>query len=104
VVWPGLRRASSDDTPPAWTHDGKAIAFMPSPPPDTEAWSKSPVVMTPTFHEALKMIDREQWPEIAVEKINGPILMFSGSDDQMWPSLVLADIATQRLLRSRMRR
>jgi hypothetical protein len=26
--------------------------------------------------------------------------MFSGSDDQMWPSLMLADIAVQRLLRT----
>ncbi len=35
---------------------------------------------------------------IAVEKIRGPVLMFSGTDDQMWPSLNLADAAMQRLL------
>jgi dienelactone hydrolase len=47
----------------------------------------------------MTMLAREQWPEIEVEKTAGPILMLSGSDDQMWPSLVLADIAAQRLLR-----
>ena len=99
VVWPGLSRTHSAETPAAWTRQGKPLAFMPSPPPDVEAWSKPPVVLTPTFHAAMKMRAREEWPEIAVEKPNGPILMFSGSDDQMWPSLTLADIAAQRLLR-----
>ena len=72
---------------------------MPNPPPDVEAWSKPPVVLTPSFHAAMKMLSRDEWPEIEVENINGPILMMSGSDDQMWPSLALADIAAQRLLR-----
>jgi len=101
VVWPGLSRTPSDETPAAWTRDGKAVRCMPSPSPDPSAWSKPPVVLTPSFQEALKMLAREQWPEIAVEKINGPILMFSGSNDQMWPSLMLTDIATQRLLRTK---
>ena len=99
VVWPGLSRTPSSQIPASWTRHGKPLAFMPSPPPDAEAWSKPPVVLTPTFHAAMKMRAREEWPEIAVEKTNGPILMFSGSDDQMWPSLTLADIAAQRLLR-----
>src|SRR5258708_2329887 len=73
---------------------------MPDPPPDLEAWSKPPVVLTPSFHAAMKMLPRGEWPEIEVEKIRGPILMMSGSDDQMWPSLVLADLAAQRLLRN----
>jgi dienelactone hydrolase len=72
---------------------------MPSPPVDPEVWGKVPVVLTPTFHKAMSMRAREKWPEIEVEKTNGPILMFSGSDDQMWPSLALADIAAQRLLK-----
>lgn len=99
VVWPGLSRDAAAGVPPSWTREGSPLSFMPSPPPDMEAWGKPPVVLTPTFHQAMAMLPREQWPEIEVEKINGPILMFSGSDDQMWPSLMLADIAVQRLLR-----
>jgi len=99
VVWPGISRTPSLETIPAWTRDGKALPFMPNPPPDPDVWSKPPVVATPLFHAAMRLRAREEWPEIEVEKINGPILMFSGSDDQMWPSLMLADIAAQRLLR-----
>jgi len=99
VVWPGLSAKLTTEIHPAWTHDGKGLAFMPSPPFDPEVWGKLPVVLTPTFHKAMSMRPREEWPEIEVEKTNGPILMFSGSDDQMWPSLALADIAAQRLLK-----
>jgi dienelactone hydrolase len=99
VTWPGLSRDPSQQVPASWTRGGGALPFMPGPPPDIEAWSKPPVVLTPTFHKAMTMLAREQWPEIEVEKTAGPILMLSGSDDQMWPSLVLADIAAQRLLR-----
>ncbi len=99
VVWPGLTRTPQPDALAAWTKNGEAVPFMPNPPPDLEAWSRPPVVLTPSFHAAMKMRAREEWPEIAVEKIHGPVLMFSGSDDQMWPSLALADIAAQRLLR-----
>ncbi len=99
VIWPGLTRTPSPEVLPAWTRGSAALAFMPNPPPDLEVWSKPPVVLTPTFHAAMKLRAREEWPEIEVEKTRGPILMFSGSDDQMWPSLMLADIAAQRLLR-----
>jgi dienelactone hydrolase len=99
VVWPGLGRTPTPEPVAAWTREGAPISFMPTPPPDVEAWSKLPVVLTPTFHAAMGMRVREEWPEIPVEKTSGPILMFSASDDQMWPSLTLADIAAQRLLR-----
>src|SRR5580698_4472113 len=99
VIWPGLSRTPSTDTIAAWTHGGDAIPCMPNPPPDPELWRKLPVACTPLFHTAMKLCARDAWAEIAVEETRGPILMLSGSDDQMWPSLVLADIAAQRLLR-----
>ena len=34
---------------------------------------------------------------IPVEQINGPILLISGKDDQIWPSSVLSEIAMDRL-------
>jgi dienelactone hydrolase len=99
VVWPGIGRTSPADPRPAWTLGGEAVAMMPNPPPDPGAWSKPPVVLAPSFLEAMKSRATGQ-AEIAVEKINGPVLMFSGSADQMWPSLPLADIAMQRFLRT----
>ena len=37
---------------------------------------------------------------IRVEKINGPILLFSGLDDKVWPSALMADIIEQRIIES----
>jgi dienelactone hydrolase len=70
VVWPGLGDHSEA---PAWTLNGKPLAavrggrFTPS--------------------EA----------EIPVERLNGPLLMFSGKDDKLWPSDVFAAHAVERL-------
>jgi len=55
VVWPGLSAKLTTEIHPAWTHDGKGLAFMPSPPFDPEVWGKLPVVLTPTFHKAMSM-------------------------------------------------
>src|SRR4029453_13407357 len=69
VVWPGL---SDDSAAPAWTLNGKPLAavrggrFTPS--------------------EA----------EIPVERMNAPLLMFSGKDDKLWPSDVFAAGAVGR--------
>jgi dienelactone hydrolase len=40
-------------------------------------------------------------PEIPVEKINGAILLISGSDDEVWPSKAMADEIMARLRRNR---
>ena len=34
---------------------------------------------------------------IKVEKINGPIILFSGNDDKVWPSSIMADMIEKRL-------
>lgn len=96
VVWAGLRTTRGPVTT-SWTHHGKPLAFMGAPVDDHE-WNRTPVVLTPSFRRALtdrSAIDRAAIP---VERINGPVLMFSGTDDQMWPSLNLADLAVQRLI------
>lgn len=97
VVWPGIGGASNLPQP-AWTQGGRPIEFMASAPPDPALWSKNPVPLTPWFTESIKNVESVQRSAIAVERINGPVLMFSGSDDQMWPSLNLADLAVQRMI------
>lgn len=100
IVWGGIERQMSGKFPPAWTLEGRPVPFM-SPSIDPEPWTRSPVALAPSFLKQIKNgPDAAAQAEIAVEKINGPVLMFSGTDDQMWPSLVLADIAVQRLSRS----
>jgi esterase/lipase len=97
VVWPGIGGANQG-VPASWTWRGKPVPFIDPAPPDLGAWSKPPVRLTPWFLESIKNRESAARAAIAVEKIRGPVLMFSGTDDQMWPSLNLADSAMQRLL------
>ena len=34
---------------------------------------------------------------IAVEKINGPVMVISGTDDQLWPSTRFSEMVIERL-------
>ncbi|HEY6395555.1 MAG TPA: acyl-CoA thioesterase/bile acid-CoA:amino acid N-acyltransferase family protein [Candidatus Binataceae bacterium] len=97
VVWPGIG-GGSENAKSAWTWRGKPIACVEPAPPDVAAWSRPPVALSPWFLESMKNQASAERAAIAVENINGPILMFSGTDDQMWPSLNLADVAIQRLM------
>ncbi|SRR5579885_37140 len=96
VVWPGI--GSPGPVRPAWTSGGKAVEFMEAPPPDPSLWSRRPVALRSWFAEAIANRDSVARASIAVERIGGPVLMFSGTDDQMWPSLNLADLAVQRMI------
>jgi dienelactone hydrolase len=96
VVWPGIG-GSGESPKSAWSWHGKPVECVVTVAPGAAVWSKSPVAMTPWFVESIKNRRHLEAAAIAVENINGPLLMFSGTDDQMWPSLNLADLAVQRL-------
>lgn len=85
---------------PAWTYRGEPVPFLSSrdagqmePVPPTS----EPLPLTPIFLRALEDRDAVEAASIPVERINGPVLLISGQDDQMWPSPVLAEIAMKRL-------
>jgi len=65
--------------------------------PKTSSWSLhgAPVPYLP--HGA--GFDSQAYPEasIAVERINGPVLVISGTDDKAWPSSMMADKVMARL-------
>lgn len=96
VVWPGIG-GSGESPKSAWSWHGTPVECMVTAAPDPALWSKSPVAISPWFVESIKNRQHLDAAAIAVENINGPVLMFSGTDDQMWPSLNLADFAVQRL-------
>jgi dienelactone hydrolase len=90
VVWPGL---SDDSDVPAWTLNGKPV----------------PGVHGPLTRADLTLSSRERFLKrmrdpavlaraaIAVERIDGPVLLFSGKDDQLWPSDIFAARVVERL-------
>ena len=95
----GLREARRR---PAWTYRGEAVPFVSSRDAsrmDDPPVSPEPLALTPIFLRALEDRAAVEAAEIPVERINGPVLLISGQDDQMWPSPVLAEIAIRRLAR-----
>ena len=94
----GLESAGQARRPGPHGRAGAPIDFIEPSAPDPALWSKSPVPLTPWFAEAIRNSEAVERSAIAVENINGPVLMFSGTDDQMWPSLNLADLAVQRMM------
>lgn len=90
VVWPGL----SDDTEaPAWTLKGKPVAAVPS------RFTAADLKLSgrERFVKRLQDKDAVSRAEIAVERIEGPLLMFSAKDDQVWPSDIFAARVADRL-------
>jgi len=93
----GARRAVK--RPPAWTYHGEALPFVSSREPEETGDPAKPLALTPRFLRTLEDRAAVAAAEIPVERINGPVLLISGQDDQMWPSAVLAKIAMDRLAR-----
>jgi len=79
-----------------WTRGGLDVPFAGF---DTSAVNLEarPVTLTPGFLAALADTERVAAAEIPVERINGPVLLISGTDDQVWPATVLSEFAVRRL-------
>ena len=90
VVWPGL---SDDSETPAWTLNGKPVASVPS----RFTAADRALSGRERFLKRLQDAKATASSEIAVERINGPLLMFSGKDDQLWPSDVFCARVVERL-------
>ncbi len=86
---------NSDTLKPSWQYNGQPIPYLAmekikgdnSQTLETLAYWKSGLART---QDALKA-------SIPVEQINGPILLFSGTDDQVWPSSFMANQIEKRL-------
>ena len=90
VVWPGM---SDDSDTPAWTLAGTPLPHVPMnfTAADQELSGRD------RFLKRLQHTETVRRAEIPVERIRAPILMFSGKDDQSWPSDVFADRIVNRL-------
>jgi dienelactone hydrolase len=82
---------------PAWTYRGESLPFIPRDESLNDRWGAGPIPLTPMYRAALCDADAVTRATIPVERIEGPVLLISGEDDQMWPSPTLAAIAMERL-------
>lgn len=88
---------------PAWTLAGKGLPFLAPPPrplPRNPSVDSTPMSLTPHFLEMLADRAKAEAAAIPVERINGPVLLLSATDDQLWPSTLMSDMVVARLRRA----
>lgn len=98
VVYGGL----SEKPVNAWIYKGNPIApYAPVPNTDftnrKEVTAENPVHTGDDFLQGMQDIPAFESAAIPVEKIQCPILLISGGDDQMWPSEIYANQILDRL-------
>ncbi|HXJ84606.1 MAG TPA: acyl-CoA thioesterase/bile acid-CoA:amino acid N-acyltransferase family protein [Candidatus Methylomirabilis sp.] len=102
VVHGAISRGETDprNPEPAWTYRGNPVPFIrpsstrPAPPPTPPG---EPIPLTPIFTHMHQDPDAVAAATIPVERINGPVLLISGDEDQMWPSTPFSRAVVERL-------
>lgn len=79
VAWSGMTSAKS-----AWTYQGKDISSLSLP-------EVANATQLERFHRALADQDQVKKAMFQFEKINGPILLISAENDQVWPSTAMSN-------------
>ncbi|MBK6267363.1 alpha/beta hydrolase [Marivirga sp. S37H4] len=79
----------------SWTFNGEEIPYVPMP------WAAVPAALKHDLHSAFSiMLENEEAVEkakIAVENIQGSILLVSATEDEMWPSTEMSEDIIQTL-------
>lgn len=96
VVWQGYDPAAPEVAVPAWTVGAQAVPFLKA---DTSLYDPDGP-QAPMFVSALAKLGTRTDVLLPVEKINGPLLLMSGQDDNIWPSAGMAQSIEARLLTS----
>lgn len=104
VAFEGVSKAMGIDHKSSWTLNGEEVPFVPivfnqqlsdsffSSKLANEPWSTAPM-----YAYALENKEAVDAATIQVEKINGPILLVSGSEDGVWPAETMAKAIMDRL-------
>jgi acetyl esterase/lipase len=97
VVWQGISQQKFGSS---WSLNGKGLDYVQwhfSMEDLQKFQSGQPVSLLKTYSLEEIDVDVLEKATIPVEKINGPILLVSGTDDQMWPSSLFSDLVMKRL-------
>lgn len=86
---------SSNTLKPSWKYQGADIPYVPM---DKLSGGNSKKIETLEYWKnGLAKTNYVTQATIRVEKINGPILLFSGKDDRVWPSSIMANMIEQHI-------
>lgn len=86
---------SSDKIKASWTYKDIDIPYVPMDKISVNDSGK--IKMLEYWKNGLAKTDFVNKAFIKVENIKGPILLFSGSDDNVWPSVIMSNMIEQRL-------
>ena len=94
LAWEGYEGEGAPEQS-SWTLDGEPVPYVPHYQ-DLDTWREGANV---AYETAFEEADEETLEEatIPVEQIDGPVLLVSGADGQIWPSAQLQDVALERL-------
>ncbi|MEM7372455.1 MAG: acyl-CoA thioester hydrolase/BAAT C-terminal domain-containing protein [Bacteroidota bacterium] len=86
---------NSDEVKPSWTIDNQAVPFIPMQ--KIKGPRSSTVETLPYWQKGLSDSSAVREASIQVEHIHGPILLFSGLEDEVWPSAMMSDMIETRI-------
>lgn len=86
---------NSNELKSSWKYKGVDVPYLPMNKIIGNESNK--IKMVEYWKKGLAKTDFITQAAIKVEKINGPIILFSGNDDKVWPSSIMADMIENRL-------
>lgn len=86
---------NSDELKASWTLNGLDIPYIPME--KIKGNESNTIDMLEYWERGLSKTTFVEQASIKVEQINGPILLFSGNDDKVWPASKMADRIQKRL-------
>lgn len=86
---------NSDSVKPSWTYKNQAVPYIVM---DKIKGTPTSTIETLTYWKnGLSDSVAVSNSAISVENINGPILLLSGADDEVWPSAMMSDMIEKRI-------
>lgn len=102
-VWGAISRIEDDGSVEdfaAWTAGGRTVPYVGRVRNDAVAPDEHEVIrLAPAYLEYASDAERARPAVIPVERINGPVLLISGTDDALWPSAHFGDLIADRARR-----
>jgi dienelactone hydrolase len=86
---------NSNELKPSWKYKGVDVPYIPMN--KIIGIESNKIKMVEYWKKGLAKTDFIIQAAIKVEKVNGPIILFSGKDDKVWPSSIMADMIEKRL-------
>jgi pimeloyl-ACP methyl ester carboxylesterase len=100
IVWQGVHEF---EVASSWSLEGEGLPYAKwffSQEDAERMMAGEPIALRSTYALDENDPDALEAATIPVEDINGPVLLVSGTDDQMWPSDVFGDLVMERLAAS----